>query len=39
MKRSLGGVEKSFAVTGVIVLNSESNEQHLKTTFVKVLLN
>ena len=30
---------KSFAVTGVVVLNSESNERHLKTTVVKVLLN
>ena len=39
MKRSARGMEKSFAVTGVIVLNSESNEQHLKITLVKVLLN
>ena len=39
MKRSVRGVENSFAVTGVIVLNSESNERHLKITPVKVLLN
>ena len=33
MKRRARGVEQSFAVTGVIVLNSESNERHLKTIF------
>ena len=39
MKRSARGVENSFAVLRVIVLNSESNERHLKITLVKVLLN
>lgn len=38
MKRSVRGVQKSFGVTGVIVLNPES-ERLLKIMLVKVLLN